>query len=52
MIECGGGTGFLLEAAKAFGIRGEGSRQNLDGDFALESRIMGAINLSHAARTE
>jgi hypothetical protein len=52
VIEAGGGTSFLLEAVQAFGISGERCGQNLDGNFALETGIKRAIDLSHATRAE
>jgi hypothetical protein len=49
MIERGGGAGFLREALQALGIRRERSRENLDGDVAVETGITGPVNLSHAS---
>lgn len=40
---------FLLEAAQAIGIGREDVGQDLDRDVAAEPRVMGAIDLSHAA---
>ena len=52
MIERGDGAGFLLEAAQAVGIGGEGSGKNLDGDIASETLIAGAIDLAHSASAD
>jgi hypothetical protein len=48
MVQRRGGAGFLLEAAQALGVPGEGCRQNLYGDVAPETRIARAIDLAHA----
>jgi hypothetical protein len=52
MIEAGDGFGFALEALFANGIRGELRGENLDGDGAVQPRILGAVHLSHPARAE
>src|SRR5215470_1980371 len=52
MIEVGNGFGFALETLFANGVRTELRGENLDGDAAIQTRIFGAINLSHPARTE
>ena len=41
MVERGGGAGFLGEALQAFGIGGEGSGENFDGDVAVEAGSRG-----------
>jgi hypothetical protein len=41
-----------LEPSQSLGICGELGRQGLDGDIALQLRIAGAKDLSHAARPE
>ena len=43
---------FALEAGQPVGIRGEGTRQNLERDVAPELRVARAIHLAHAARPE
>ena len=40
---------FALEAREAIGIGGEGVRQDLDRDVAIELRVARAIDLAHAA---
>lgn len=52
MIERSGGPHFLLEAAEPIGVSGEGRRQDLDGYFAAETEIAGAVDLSHASRAD
>ncbi len=52
MIQRGGGAGLLLEAAQAFGVARKSGRQHLDGHIASQSRIPGAIHLTHATGTE
>ena len=47
-----GGPGLLLEAAQAIGVGGEGGRQDLDRDVAAEARVLGAVDLPHAARAD
>jgi len=52
MIQRGGRTGLLLEAAEAIGVVGEDGRENLDGDLATQSRVPRAVHLTHPAGTE
>jgi hypothetical protein len=52
VVQCCSGAGFLLEPAKSLGIVGKCRRQHLDGDFAAEARITGAVHLAHPAGTE
>ncbi len=49
MVEAGEDLGFSLEPREAIRISGEGFRQNLQGDLAVELRIGGLIDLPHAA---
>src|SRR5688500_14171872 len=43
---------FALEPRETFGIGGNGFRQELEGDIALEPRIARLVDLSHAAGSE
>ncbi len=43
---------FLLEAVQAIGIVRESRRQHLDRDLAPESRVLGQVDLAHAASPE
>ncbi len=52
MIQTGDGLGFALEALFADGIGREVRRKNLDGDGALQARIVRAIHLTHTSRAE
>ena len=47
--ERGDGLRLALEPRAPVGVGGEGSRQDLDGDVALEPRVPGAIDLAHSA---
>jgi hypothetical protein len=38
----------MLETMKAVGFRGESCRQNFQSDRAIETRVTGAVNLTHA----
>ena len=49
MIQCGAGTGFLLEAAKTVGISSKSRRQEFDSHVARQAIIASAIDLAHAA---
>ena len=40
------------EASHPLGIGGEGVRQDLEGDLAIQPRVAGAIHLAHAARAK
>ena len=50
MVEGGGGLGFLLKAAKPFGIARPVLGQYLDRNVAFQRGVAGAIDLAHAAR--
>lgn len=52
VIERSGGPHFPFKAAEPIAVGGEGSRQNLDGYFAAETGIAGAVDFSHLARAE
>jgi len=52
VVQGGGGQCLLLEAAEAVWIERNRGRQHLDGDFALEPGIAGAIHLAHASGPE
>ena len=43
---------FALEPGHTFGIFGEGLRQHLDRDFAIQFRIARTIDRAHAARAK
>ena len=43
---------FALEAREPLGITRDEVGQSLEGDIAIESRIVRAIDLAHAARAE
>ncbi len=49
VVEDAGGFGLLLEAAQAIGVGGEGGGEDLDRDVAAEARVLGAVDLPHAA---
>ena len=49
VVQDAGGLGLLLEAAQAIGVGGEGGGEDLDGDVAAEARVLGAVDLPHAA---
>ena len=52
MVQRGEHFGFALEARQPLGIGGDGRRQDLDGDVALQLGVAGAIDLAHAANAE
>jgi hypothetical protein len=52
MIQGRNATRFAVEALLEFGIGGEMSGENLDGDDAIEARVFRAVNLAHAAGAE
>ena len=52
MIQRGNGTSFALETLLEFGIGGKMSRENLDGNGAIETRVFRAIDLAHAPCAE
>ena len=41
-----------METGKALGIADEQIRKDLQGDFSIELRVAGAIDLAHATRAE
>jgi hypothetical protein len=43
---------FAIESRESFGIARDRLRQDLDGDFAVETRIARAIDLAHPARAQ
>jgi hypothetical protein len=43
---------FALEAAAAIGIGREHRRQNLEGDPAVQLRVVGGVDLRHSASPE
>ncbi len=49
MIERGERLRFAFEARQILGVRGDAREEHLDGDFAVESHVVGAIDLAHAA---
>jgi hypothetical protein len=49
MIETAGSPGFGLEASDEVRVARAGARQRLDRDVASQPRIVGAIDLAHAA---
>ena len=50
--QAGDRPGFTLEPLAALGIRRQRGRQNLDGDVAIQPRVAGPIDLSHATGAE
>ena len=48
MVQHAGGARFLLEAAHAVGVGGEGFGQNLHRDVAAEARVACAVDFAHA----
>ena len=52
MTQAGNGAGLSLEALPALGVVGEVLGKNLDGDEPAESRVLGFVDLSHAAPAE
>ena len=52
MVERGDGARFLLEAAQAVGVSGEGSGKNLDGDIASQTLVASAVDLTHATSAD
>jgi hypothetical protein len=49
MVERGEHLGFTAEPRAAFGIVGEGRRQDLQRDVATELRILPLVDFGHAA---
>src|SRR5208282_562757 len=52
MIERGNGAGLALEALLQFGRGREMSRENFDGDLAIETGVESGIHLAHSPRAE
>ena len=52
MVQRSDRAGFLLEAAQAVTIVGQGTRQDFDGDVALQPRVACAVNFAHTARAK
>src|ERR1700722_15411644 len=52
VIQRGNSTGLALETLLEFGIVGQMSGQNLDGNRSIEARIFGAVDLTHAPGAE
>lgn len=52
MGQLAGGPGLSLEAAEALGVGGEGGGEDLDSHVALQPRVPGAIDLTHAPGAE
>ena len=52
MVELGDGARLALEAGAHLGCRGQVRGQHLDGDVAAQARVVGAVDLAHAARAE
>jgi hypothetical protein len=52
MVERGGRARFLLKSEQSIFIVSEGSREHFDGNFAIETSITSAIDLTHPARAE
>jgi hypothetical protein len=51
VIERGGSTSFLLEAAKTVGVGGE-IRKDFNRDVAVEVRVAGAVDFAHASGSD
>ena len=49
MVESGSCARFTLEAFEPFGVAGHVRRQDLHGDVAIQSIVVGAIDLAHSA---
>jgi hypothetical protein len=52
MLQAGGGAGFAIEARATIFVAGEVGQHRLDGDFAIEHRIVAAEERTHAATTD
>ena len=48
MAERAGGTGLLLESRQSFRLRTALQGKSLDGDFAFEAGVSGAVHFAHA----
>jgi len=51
MVQAGDGASFALEALAQFGSIGKVIRKDFDGNGALQTRIAGAVHLTHPTRT-
>src|SRR5512140_306984 len=51
MIQRGDAAGFLLETLEATSVFGEGFGKDFDGYRAIETAVMGTINLAHSSST-
>ena len=52
VVQGGQGARFAVEAGQAFRVVGELRRQQLEGDFAAQLGVAGAVDLTHAALAE
>ncbi len=52
MIQRGQDLGLPLEPGQPLSILGESLRENLDGDFALQSGVLGPVHFTHTSFTE
>lgn len=52
MVQGGSGQSFRLKTAQPVGIQRKRPRENLNGYFALKTRVTGAIYLTRPARTK
>jgi hypothetical protein len=52
VLDGGQKAGFAAQSVDGLRILGQGAGQQLDGDASLQSRILGEINVAHAALTE
>ena len=52
MVEGREQAGLTLESRETIGIARHRRGQDLDGDVSTEDRVVGAIDLTHAARTK
>ena len=52
VVERRGRTGFRFQSFQPLGIRGQGRRQDLDGDVPAEARVPRPVHLPHPARAE
>jgi hypothetical protein len=52
VVEGGGGAGLLVEAPQPLGIESQRCGQELEGDLAAQSAVVGQEHLAHAARAQ
>ena len=52
MIEGGDRSGFTLEPLEPGGVGGRRRRKHLEGNSAVELRVLGEVHLTHAPRAE